>query len=226
MMYRRFGRTELAMPIFSCGGMRYQHKWQDVPLKDVPADNQANLERTIRRALEIRINHIETARGYGSSERQLGLVLPSLPRDQMIVQTKIQPEADPAKFVDHFHQSLERLQLDYVDLLGIHGLNVHRELWQTVRPNGCLAAARQLQKEGKVRHVGFSTHGSRCARISCRRRWSGRVTVASTTSICTGTISTSGIGQPLKRPLNVTWACLSSALPTKAECCTNRRRNL
>lgn len=160
MMYRRFGRTELAMPIFSCGGMRYQHKWQDVPLKDVPADNQANLERTIRRAVEVGINHIETARGYGSSERQLGLVLPNLPRDQMIVQTKIQPEADPAKFVDHFHQSLERLQLDYVDLLGIHGLNVHRELWQTVRPNGCLAAARRLQQEGKVRHVGFSTHGS------------------------------------------------------------------
>ncbi len=147
------------MPVFSCGGMRYQYKWQDVPLEDVPKDNQANLEATIRRALELGIHHIETARGYGSSERQLGLILPALPRDQIIVQTKIQPEPDPADFVKHFHESLDRLQLSYVDLLGIHGVNNHRELWNTVRPQGCLAAARRLQKEGKVRHVGFSTHG-------------------------------------------------------------------
>jgi uncharacterized protein len=159
MIYRRFGRTELQMPVFSCGGMRYQHKWQDVPLGDVPADNQANLEATVRRAVELGINHIETARGYGSSERQLGRVLPQLPRDQLIVQTKVQPEADPARFVQHVHESLERLRLGHVDLLGIHGLNSHRELWYAVRPGGCLAAARQLQQQGKVRHVGFSTHG-------------------------------------------------------------------
>ena len=113
--------------------MRYQHKWQDIPLAEVPAKNQANLEATIRRAVELGINHIETARGYGSSERQLGLVLPSFPRDQIIVQTKIQPTADPAEFVKHFHESLDRLQLDHVDLLGIHGVNNHRELWYTVR---------------------------------------------------------------------------------------------
>ena len=159
MQYRRFGRTELQMPVFSCGGMRYQHKWQDIPLAEIPAKNQANLEATIRRAVELGINHIETARGYGSSERQLGLVLPSFPRDEIVVQTKIQPTADPADFIKHFHESLDRLQLDHVDLLGIHGVNNHRELWYTVRKNGCLAAARELQRQGKTRHVGFSTHG-------------------------------------------------------------------
>ena len=70
MIYRRFGRTGLNMPVFSCGGMRYQHKWQDVPLAEVPEENQRNLEATIRRSVELGINHIETARGYGSSERQ------------------------------------------------------------------------------------------------------------------------------------------------------------
>lgn len=68
MHYRRFGRTELRMPVFSCGGMRYQHSWNDVKQDEIPADGQANLEATIRRALELGINHIETARGYGSSE--------------------------------------------------------------------------------------------------------------------------------------------------------------
>src|SRR2546427_445899 len=64
MEYRRFGRTELRMPVFSCGGMRYQYKWQDVAPDEVPPDNQKNLEATIQRALELGINHIETARGY------------------------------------------------------------------------------------------------------------------------------------------------------------------
>jgi len=68
MQYRRFGRTELQMPVFSCGGMRYQYKWKDLPPKEIPAKNQQNLEATIRRSLEIGINHIETARGYGTSE--------------------------------------------------------------------------------------------------------------------------------------------------------------
>ncbi len=93
MKYRRFGRTGLQMPVFSCGGMRYQFKWQDVPPAEVPPDNQANLEATIERALELGINHIETARGYGSSEMQLGNILPRLPREKMIVQTKVAPKA-------------------------------------------------------------------------------------------------------------------------------------
>ncbi|MFO7904539.1 MAG: aldo/keto reductase [Planctomycetota bacterium] len=159
MLYRRFGRTELKMPVFSCGGMRYQHKWQDIPLEQIPADHQANLEATIARSLDLGINHIETARGYGSSERQLGQVLPKFPRDQLVVQTKIPPTPDSATFARHFRESLERLQLDYVDLLGIHGINNHRLLWYTVRDGGCLAAARELQKQGLARHVGFSTHG-------------------------------------------------------------------
>lgn len=160
MLTRRFGRTEIEMPVFSCGGMRYQHKWDDVPLSDVPAEGQANLQATIRRAVELGINHIETARGYGSSERQLGEVLPRFPRNSLIVQTKLAPHQDAAEFVRQFTDSIGRLRLDYVDLLGLHGINSHEQLWWAIRPNGCLAAARELVKAGKVRHVGFSTHGS------------------------------------------------------------------
>jgi uncharacterized protein len=161
MLYRRFGRTELQMPVFSCGGMRYQFKWQDVPNSEIPADNQANLEATIRRSLELGINHIETARGYGTSEMQLGRILPSFPRDEIIVQTKVGPVADAAQFRQTFTQSLANLQLDYVDLLGIHGINNQESLDFTMRPGGCLEVAQQLQKEGKVKFIGFSTHGSK-----------------------------------------------------------------
>lgn len=159
MEYRRFGRTDLQVPVFSCGGMRYQYKWQDLPLREVPRDSQDNLEATIRRSLEVGINHIETARSYGSSEMQLGQILPTLPREELIVQTKICPEADSEQFRRAFDQSLAYLKLDYVDLLGLHGINTDELLRDSVRPGGCLDVVRQLQTEGKVRFVGFSTHG-------------------------------------------------------------------
>jgi uncharacterized protein len=160
MKYRRFGRTELPMPVFSCGGMRYQYKWQDVNPREVPAADQANVEAVVHRAFDLGINHFETARGYGSSEMQLGDVLPRLPRDQIIVQTKIAPTERPEDFRKTFEQSLKYLCLDHVDLLALHGINNWRHLYFALRKNGCLAVARQLQSAGAVRFVGFSTHAT------------------------------------------------------------------
>lgn len=158
MQYRRFGRTELAMPVFSCGGMRYQFKWQDVPGWQIANDNQANLDRTIRRAVDMGINHIETARGYGTSEVQLGRVLPTLPRDRLIVQTKVSPVADAQDFQRTVEKSLSNLRLDYIDLLGLHGINTPELLHYSLRPGGCLEVAKKLQQQGKIRFIGFSTH--------------------------------------------------------------------
>jgi hypothetical protein len=160
MLYRRFGRTELQMPVFSCGGMRYQYKWKDVPHYQIPRDNQDNLEATIIKSVELGINHIETARGYGSSEMQLGQILPKLPREKLIIQTKISPKADAKEFAKTFEESLKYLRLDYIDLFSLHGINNAELLDYSVRPGGCLDVARKLQAQGKVKFIGFSTHGS------------------------------------------------------------------
>ena len=160
MKYRRFGRTELQMPVISCGGMRYQHKWQDVDPKEIPPANQANLEACIQRALELGINHIETARGYGTSEMQLGWVLPKLPRDKLIVQTKVAPMATAREFLRTFETSMKYLQLDHVDLLSLHGINNRQLLEWSLQKGGCLEAARQLQREGRCRFIGFTTHAT------------------------------------------------------------------
>lgn len=159
MQYRRFGRTNLAMPVFSCGGMRYQYQWQDTDWSQIPRQNQANLEATIYRAIELGIYHVETARGYGTSELQLGHILPKLPREKLIVQTKVGPRPTAQEFQENFDRSFNYLGLDYIDLLGIHGINTPDHIEQTLRPGGCLELARQWQKSGKVRHIGFSTHG-------------------------------------------------------------------
>lgn len=158
MQYRRFGRTELSMPVFSCGGMRYQQSWKDEELDQISTESQANVDGCVRRALELGINHIETARGYGTSEIQLGRILPALPREQLIVQTKVGP-APQEEFLRTFERSMSRLRLDYVDLLGLHGINNREILEKSLAKGGALDAARKLQREGRVRFIGFSTHG-------------------------------------------------------------------
>src|SRR5438105_10072509 len=151
MKYRRFGRTNLQMPVFSCGGMRYQHKWSDVPPEEIPPENQANLERTIHRAIDLGINHIETARGYGTSEMQLGRILPELPREKIVVQTKVSPCETQREFLDTFEKSMRYLRLDRVDLFSLHGINNEEVAHHAMKKNGALAAARRLQREGHYR---------------------------------------------------------------------------
>ncbi len=158
MLYRRFGRTEIKMPVLSCGGMRYQHSWND---KDRSSpESQRNVEACIARALELGIHHIETARGYGTSEEQLGQILPELPRERIIVQTKVIPEADPKELLERFERSMKLLRLDHVDLLALHGVNDETRLSWSLRKGGCLDAALELKRQGRVRAVGFSTHAA------------------------------------------------------------------
>ncbi len=157
MLRNRFGRTELQMPALSCGGMRYQKSWKsDDPIDE---ENQRNLEDTIRRALDVGINHIETARGYGTSELQLGRVLPKLPREDFILQTKCVPKYNPIEFRAEVEKSLLLLGVDHIDLLGIHGIN-HDESATRTFECGTLEVAEEMRKEGKVRFIGFSTHGA------------------------------------------------------------------
>lgn len=157
MLYRRFGKTELQMPVLTCGGMRYQQSWDDLDCNNLDEKVQANVDECIHYAVNHGINHIETARGYGSSEQQLGLVFPPLPRNEIIVQTKIGPKDSEDDFLKTFDISMKNLQLDYVDLFGIHGINTPF-LLQKVLKGGTLKAVRKLQDEGRIRHVGFSTH--------------------------------------------------------------------
>lgn len=153
MQYRRFGKTEFQIPVISCGGMRYQQSWKDSD--PVSEENQANLEACIRRALEVGVNHIETARGYGTSEYQLGKILPTLPRDKMLVQTKVEAYESVQKFVDTFDKSMSLLKLDYVDIFSVHGINTEQEL-EWALP--CLDKAEEWKREGRIRDIGFSTH--------------------------------------------------------------------
>ena len=88
---RRFGRTELAMPVLSLGGMRFQQSWSDLKASEITDAAQRTVQETLDRAVELGFHHLETARHYGSSERQLGWALPQFPDPDRILQTKVPP---------------------------------------------------------------------------------------------------------------------------------------
>jgi len=155
---RRFGRTELAMPVLSLGGMRFQQSWSDLEADVITQEAQRTVQATLHRAVELGFHHVETARHYGSSERQLGWALPHSPDPDRILQTKVPPRDDPAVFEAELELSLERLNVQRIELLAIHGINRLDHLEQTLRPGGCMEVVRRWQREGRIDHVGFSTH--------------------------------------------------------------------
>jgi predicted aldo/keto reductase-like oxidoreductase len=146
------------MPVLTCGGMRFQQGWKDLDPKEIDPKGQENLEACIHYALDHGITHIETARGYGPSEMQLGEVLPTIERDRMMVQTKIGVKETAEEFLEAFEISMNYLKLDYVDFLSIHGINLPEHIDTCLKKGGCMDAIRKLQKEGRVRFCGFSTH--------------------------------------------------------------------
>lgn len=149
MRYRRFGQTNLQLSVFSLGTMRC-------------LASEAVMLATVQQAVALGINHIETARGYGKSEQFLGTALGSQTglREQLYITTKIPPTADAAEMARSIDESLARLGVATIDCLAIHGLNTWQHLEWVTAPQGCMQAVRQAVLEGKVRHVGFSTHGA------------------------------------------------------------------
>ena len=147
MQYRRFGKTNAALSVFSLGTMR--------GLGDV-----AGFTATLQEALDQGINHIETASAYGKSEEYIGAALQQFtqPRSHLYLTTKLSPKPNPEAMEAALNQSLDRLQVDYLDAVAIHGLNTWEHLRWVTGKDSCLAPLQQAQKQGKIRHIGFSTH--------------------------------------------------------------------
>ena len=148
MRYRRFGKTNLLLSVFSLGTMRC-----------LASESEAH--KTVQYAITQGINHLETASGYGKSEQYLGNILNtelSVPREQLHITTKLPPTPNADVMRQWIDESLQRLQLDYLDCLAIHGINTWEHLAWVESPNGCMQAVQAAVTEGRVGHVGFSTH--------------------------------------------------------------------
>lgn len=143
-----------------------QETWNpkpDMTIEMINKDCQENFKKIVKRSMELGINHFETARGYGTSELQYGPILREYPRSDYILQTKVPPREDPEEFKQLLEKSLKTLLLDgedgFVDLLSVHGINKPEHLEWVTRPGGCRDVLREYQSRGKIRFVGFSSHG-------------------------------------------------------------------
>jgi aryl-alcohol dehydrogenase-like predicted oxidoreductase len=121
--------------------------------------------RTIHRALDLGVTHLDTAEVYGpyTNEELVGRALKGR-RDQVVVATKFGLvshsgggpgvlDSSPANIRAAIEGSLKRLGTDYIDLYYQHRVDPNTPIEDTV---GALA---ELVAEGKVRHIGLSEAG-------------------------------------------------------------------
>lgn len=156
---RRFGRTNLKMPVLSLGGMRFQKSWDELKFSEISRKEQNKVENILNLANKFGFNHIETAKYYGTSEIQLGMGFKSIEKIPKIIQTKIPPNRDPKLFEAELLKSFEKLQVKKIDLLAIHGINTPEHLHQAVKNGGCIDILKKFQQENLIGYIGFSTHG-------------------------------------------------------------------
>ncbi len=151
IIFRQLGKTGIKLPIISLGVMR--------------ADNP-NL---VAAALDAGMVHLDTAHGYqnGNNEIMLGKLLKDRKRDSFVISTKINlpsdritglftAEATYDKFMEHLKLSLERLQMEYVDILYLHAISARDA---ALNPE-MLRALTDAKKQGKAKHLGISTHSN------------------------------------------------------------------
>jgi len=159
MQYRRFGRTNLKIPVLSLGGMRFQKSWDQLDFSEVSYEEQNKVENILDLARQYDLSHVETAKYYGTSEVQLGMCFKNTKKIPNIIQTKIPPNSDPEIFERDVLSSIEKLKVKKIDLLAIHGINTAEHLHQAIRDGGCIDILRNFQKENIIGSMVFSNNG-------------------------------------------------------------------
>ena len=127
-------------------------------------DRPAAMAAVLDAALQAGINHIETAPAYGPAEAFLGAALAQLGREaparraSLLLTSKILPGVTLAEGQRQLHSCLERLGIDRLDNLAVHGLNTEDQLAWSLRGDGADLLAWAIE-EGLAGQVGFSSHG-------------------------------------------------------------------
>jgi aryl-alcohol dehydrogenase-like predicted oxidoreductase len=176
MRYRKLGRTGLAVSEICLGTMTFGG---DGFWKVIGALEQETSTQLVKAAFDKGVTFIDTADIYsnGLSEQVLGKAIKGLPRDELVIATKVfgrmgayggdqSPEAQrraknnnlwglSRKHVfDAIDASLERLDLDYVDLYQVHSFDPATPLEET------LEALDEVVASGRVRYIGLCNYAA------------------------------------------------------------------
>ena len=159
MQYVNLGKTGMKVSRLCLGMMSYGAKqWREWVLSEEEA------KPFVRRALEAGINFFDTADVYstGESERITGKLLKEFGgrRENVIVATKVHGQMSDdvndrglsrKHILDSIDKSLQRLEMDYVDLYQIHRWDQETPIEET------LEALNDVVRAGKVRYIGASS---------------------------------------------------------------------
>ncbi|MCM2414082.1 MULTISPECIES: aldo/keto reductase [unclassified Streptomyces] len=164
MRYRELGRSGLSVSEIGYGA------WGIGESSWVGATEDESV-RALNRAVDLGVNFIDTARGYGESERIVGQVVRGRPGDEVLVATKVPPKngvwppadgTDPAQAFpgEYIRTSLETsLRTSGLDHFDVFQFHVWSDEW--VGRGDWLETVAELKQEGKIRLFGVSVNDHR-----------------------------------------------------------------
>ena len=135
--------------------------------------NQKDVNDVVHASVDLGINYFDTAETYneGRSESSLGEAIRGIPRDRLLIGTKVSPSnCYKETLIDHCGSSLKRLRTDYIDLYMVHWpLHHHsiRHFTNDIRVienppeiGEAIEALQELKQQGKIRNFGVSNFSS------------------------------------------------------------------
>ena len=133
--YRTLGKTRLKVSTVGYGCM-------------ITSDSSV-----ISRAVDMGITYFDTARGYqsGNNERMVGAALKGS-RNKVVISSKSEAKT-AAEAVAHLDTSLKELGTDHLDIWYMHSRDTAADI-----PDELVAVWEHAKKQGKIRHIGVSTH--------------------------------------------------------------------
>lgn len=161
---RRLGSTTLDLPILSFGASSLGQEFRSVNLEEAL--------QSVHVALECGLNFIDTSPFYGRgmSEILLGIALRDIPRDSYTLCTKLGRydlqhfDFSAKRVAESVDVSLKRLGTDHLDIVLCHDIEFV-PMQQIV--DVTIPALREIQKQGKVRYIGFSGYPQKIFQFIC-----------------------------------------------------------
>lgn len=151
MDQRILGKTGLRVSVLGLGGGGYSR------LGMSQGQGDDNAVAVVRRALELGVNIIDTAEGYGT-EVNVGQAIKGIPRENLVLCTKTGPGSaeeprDPKGISRSVDQSLRNLGTDYIDVYQIHGARADVYLHAV---NHIVPELLRIREQGKIRFIGIT----------------------------------------------------------------------
>jgi predicted aldo/keto reductase-like oxidoreductase len=141
---RRLGRTGLEVSCLGFGG---------IPIQRV---TESEAVKVVNEAIDLGIDFIDTARGYGDSEEKIGAALGG--RDAGVVLASKTPKRTPEGIRDDFNESLSRLGVNSIDIYQFHCVNKDEDYDRLTAKGGGIDVLEGMRAEGRLGFIGITSH--------------------------------------------------------------------